>query len=295
MSQLRFLVVDDATFIRDLLKKSLRNCFPNCLVIDVNSAAKAQAALKTQKFDVILCDWEMPEMTGEEFLRWIRASEHYKDMPFIMVTSRGEKDYIVKAVQAGVSDYLGKPFNAETLQNRVTKVLKKSGIAIPGFGRGGTTQGIANASVSVLTGGASATSSSSNNSSSNSAAADAMAAFGGGKKEVPKPAPAKTAVRGQAQINFASGYIAQAIVRDISLQKLNCLIKRETTLPQILETAVVSIVENDGENVARLNAYVHSISAIENSAESSALQMIIRFVDDDPAKLDLLSRYIEKL
>jgi CheY-like chemotaxis protein len=296
MSQLRFLVVDDAAFIRDLLKKSLRNCFPGCLVIDVNSAPKAQAALKTQIFDLILCDWEMPEMTGEDFLRWIRASENYQQMPFIMVTSRGEKDYIVKAVQAGVSDYIGKPFTPETLQTRVTRTLKKAGIAIPGFNRGGTTQGIANASVSVLTGGATISPSSAPPAASaiSTAAAGAMAAFGG-KKETPKAAPAKTTARGQAQINFASGYIAQSVVRDISLQRLNCLVKREDKLPQILENVVVSIVENEGASVARLNGYVHSIVAMENSIDSSALQLIIRFVDDDPEKLDLLSRYIEKL
>lgn len=293
MSQLRFLVVDDATFIRDLLKKTLRNCFPGCMVIDVNSAPKAQAALKGQAFDVILCDWEMPEMTGEDFLRWIRGSDRYKDMPFIMVTSRGEKDFIIKAVQAGVSDYIGKPFTPETLQTRVSKVLKKAGIPIPGFSRGGSTQGIANSSVSVLTGGAAT--SNTTNASTSSSAADAMAIFGGKKEPEKTPEPAKTAVRGQAQINFASGHIAQSIVRDISLQRMNCLIKREDKLPQILENVVVSIVENDGENVARLNAYVHSISAIENSIDSSALQLIIRFVDDDPDKLDLLSRYIEKL
>jgi CheY-like chemotaxis protein len=294
MSQLRFLVVDDATFIRDLLKKSLRNCFPGCMVVDVNSAPKAQAALKTQLVDLILCDWEMPEMTGEDFLRWIRASDAYKDIPFIMVTSRGEKDFIIKAVQAGVSDYIGKPFTPETLQNRITKALKKAGIAIPGFARGGSTQGIANSSVSVLTGGSSSSTPKENQSPG--AAAEATAIFGGAKPAPVKSAPAeKKAVRGQAQINFASGHIAQSIVRDISLQKMNCLVKREDKLPQILEQAVVSIVENDGENVARLNAYVHSISAIENSIDSSALQLIIRFVDDDPDKLDLLSRYIEKL
>ena len=294
MSQLRFLVVDDATFIRDLLKKSLRNCFPGCMVVDVNSAPKAQAALKTQLVDLILCDWEMPEMTGEDFLRWIRASEAYKHIPFIMVTSRGEKDFIIKAVQAGVSDYIGKPFTPETLQNRVTKALKKAGIAIPGFGRSGSTQGIANSSVSVLTGGSSNATPKENESTG--AAAEAMSIFGGNKPTPAKPAAAeKKAVRGQAQINFASGHVAQSIVRDISLQKMNCLVKREDKLPQILEQAVVSIVENDGENVARLNAYVHSISAIENSIDSSALQLIIRFVDDDPDKLDLLSRYIEKL
>lgn len=280
MSQLRFLVIDDAAFIRDLLKKNLRNCFPGCLIVDVNSATKAQATLKTQAFDIILCDWEMPEMSGEEFLRWIRANENYKHLPFIMVTSRSEKDFIIKAIQAGVNDYIGKPFTPETLQSHITRTLKKAGIAIPNMiSRSAVTQGIANASVSVLT---------------NNATASASQLLNKAAEEKPAP-PIKKTSRGQAQINFSNGQTSQSLIRDISLQRMSCIIKRDEKLPQILDNVVVSIVENDSTNVARLNAYIHSISALENSIDSSTFQLILRFVDDDPEKLDLLSRYIERL
>jgi hypothetical protein len=63
----------------------------------------------------------------------------------------------------------------------------------------------------------------------------------------------------------------------------------------ILEPVVISIFEVEGENVARLNGYVHSIQAAENRIDAGVLKLVIRFVDDDPAKLDLLSRFIEKL
>ncbi len=275
MPALRFLVVDDASFIRDLVKKQLRDAYPGCEIVDVPSALRAQVLLKTQRFDLILCDWEMPELSGEEFLRWLRAHPEHGELPFIMVSSRGERDYVVKAVQAGVNDYLGKPFKAEQLVTKVNKVLGRGGPAgaapTRGNAGGGATQGIAGASIAVLTG--------------RPAAAEPSA----------RPAPARRATaRGQAQLNFAS-FNAQCVIKDISLQMLHGVMKREAQLPAILEPVVISIVENEGTDVARLNGYVHGLQAGENRIDSPILKVSIRFVDDDPAKLDLLSRYIEKL
>lgn len=285
MQVLKFLVVDDATFIRDMVKKQLRDAYPGCQIADAPSAMRAQVALKSQNFDLILCDWEMPEMSGEEFLRWLRAHPQHKDIPFIMVSSRGERDFIVKAVQAGVNDYLGKPFKPEMLIAKVDKVLRKAGkdLSAPTRGSGtGVTQGIAGASIAALTG-----------HSAQFAAKDAAvlpAAFA-------QPAIAakpKLVARGQAQLNFA-GFNTQCVIKDISLQLLSGIIKREDHVPAILEPVVISIFETEGDSVARLNGYVHSIQAAENRIDAAVLKLVIRFVDDDPAKLDLLSRYIEKL
>jgi DNA-binding response OmpR family regulator len=288
VSGTKFLVVDDAAFIRDLLKKNLRDLFPGCQVIDAVSARKAQTLLKTNRVDLILCDWEMPEMTGEEFLKWIRSTDEYSDIPFIMVTSRGERDFIIKAVEAGVTDYLGKPFKPESLAKKVIKALKKVGkdakANIPD-----SASGLGGASLSVLT----------------------------GSSDIPKAQPAKIThsettvdtltskpavlsksksikARGQAMLTFA-GFNCQCVINDISLQLLSGAIKRGDELPAILETVVISIVQNDGQDVARLNGYVHSIQAGENRIDAGVLKLMIRFVDDDPAKLDHLSRYIATL
>jgi CheY-like chemotaxis protein len=269
MQALRFLVVDDATFIRDMVKKQLRDAFPGAEIVDVSSAVRAQAALKTHRFDLILCDWEMPEMSGEEFLRWLRAHPDHGALPFIMVSSRGERDFVVKAVQAGVNDYLGKPFKPEMLIGKIHKVLTRAGYDPGTLGRGqapGNTQGIANASVAVLTG-----------------KAEPAAAT--------KAAPRKTAAHGQALLTF-SDWSTQCVIKDISLQVMSAVLRREERLPGFLEQVVVSIVEGDGSDVARLNGYVHAIQAGENRPDTSTLKLIVRFVDDDPAKLDLLSRYI---
>lgn len=279
MQVLKFLVVDDANFIRDMIKKQLRDAYPGCQISDAPSATKAQIILKTQKVDLILCDWEMPEMTGEEFLRWLRDQSNHKDVPFIMVSSRGERDFIVKAVQAGVSDYLGKPFKPEMLIGKIDKQLRKAGkdLSTPARVSSGLTQGIAGASISVLMG--------------QGTPAPPVA------KPVKEPtvtAKSKTVARGQAQLNFP-GFNTTCVIKDVSLQTLSGIIKREQQLPAILEPVVISIFEVEGGDVARLNGYVHSIQAAENRIDATVLKLVIRFVDDDPAKLDLLSRFIEKL
>ena len=92
MSKVSVLVVDDASFIRDLVKKCLRNYFPGIKIEDAVNGRKAQAMLSRDAFDLVLCDWEMPEMSGLELLTWCREQEHLKTLPFIMVTSRGASD-----------------------------------------------------------------------------------------------------------------------------------------------------------------------------------------------------------
>jgi CheY-like chemotaxis protein len=287
MQALRFLVVDDATFIRDMVKKQLRDAFPGSVIADTPSAVRAQVLLKTQRFDLILCDWEMPDMSGEEFLRWLRAHPEHKDLPFIMVSSRGERDFIVKAVQAGVSDYLGKPFKPEMLIAKVNKVLNRAGKEPAAAVRAsGATQGIAGASIAALTGHKPASAPAPN--------AVLPAAFAPKTAAPAAPAKPKVVARGQAQLHFAN-FNTQCVVKDVSLQLLSGIIKREQHLPAILEPVVISIFELDGDSVARLNGYVHSIQAAENRIDAGVLKVVIRFVDDDPAKLELLSRYIEKL
>src|SRR5699024_6191134 len=153
MSKVSVLVVDDASFIRDLIKKGLRSHFPGMLIEEAVDGRKAQQMLAKQNFDLVLCDWEMPQMSGLELLNWFRQQDQYKSTPFIMVTSRGDKENVVQAIQAGVSDYIGKPFTQEQLTSKVTKALRRSGrlaaLAASAPVRQLST-GVANESLSVL-------------------------------------------------------------------------------------------------------------------------------------------------
>src|SRR5690554_2553359 len=127
MAKVSALVVDDAPFIRDLVKKALRGHFPGLHIEEAVNGSKARQLLGRTAFDLILCDWEMPELSGLELLQWFRAQPGQQKTPFIMVTSRGDRDNVVQAIQAGVTDYVGKPFTNEQLISKVSKALHRSG------------------------------------------------------------------------------------------------------------------------------------------------------------------------
>lgn len=124
--KIRILLIDDAAFIRDLIKRTLRRYLPDCEIIEAQDGRRAQSLLLKQPVDLILSDWEMPTMSGEELLLWVRAQEKTAAIPFIMISSLGDKTHIMRAVEGGVTDYLGKPFTSEELTQKVHKALLKA-------------------------------------------------------------------------------------------------------------------------------------------------------------------------
>lgn len=291
MGNPRFLVVDDATFTRDLIKKTLRNVFPGCEVFDSPTVRKAQFMLKQQAVDVILSDWEMPEVTGEEFLKWIRADESLAKTPFIIVSSRGEREFVAKAIQAGVNDYLGKPFTPDDLLQKVSKQLKRIGKAPTGSRTAGTTQGIAFASVEAL--GAKPVNAPAAAPAKSETVSASVAALTGQSK--PAPQPAASNVKAQAQLRFGSGADTMCVVRNITLKGLQGFIRRDVVVPSLFEQAVISIVSPDGSDVARLNGYVDTLAAAQPGIDCEGVRIGISFVDEDPRKLEQLSLYIASL
>ena len=137
------------------MKKGLRDNFPGLHIEEAVNGRKAQQLLSRQNVDLILCDWEMPEMSGLELLTWCRAQENLKTTPFIMVTSRGDKENVVQAIQAGVSDYIGKPFSNDQLVAKIKKALSRSKLeALAAHApRREIASGMANDSLAALTGG----------------------------------------------------------------------------------------------------------------------------------------------
>lgn len=289
MSKVSVLVVDDATFIRDLVKKGLRDHFPGIQLEEAVNGRKAQQLLTRQTVDLILCDWEMPEMSGLELLTWARAQDNLKTTPFIMVTSRGDKENVVQAIQAGVSDYIGKPFSNEQLVTKVKKALSRSGKLA---------ELVASAPPKIL--------------SSGGIANDSLAALTGGKAQVIKPATAASPVpaaasrpvpaaaktpapsgRGQGQLRLPGGSM-DCVIKALSLKDAQLVVRYADLLPQVLESAVLDLEQGEGGEVARLNGYLHSVSALEPRPDSEWLQLNFRFVDKDPQKLDYLSRLIAR-
>lgn len=290
MSKVNVLIVDDASFIRDLMKKGLRSQFPGIQLEEAVNGRKAQQIIAAQSFDLILCDWEMPEMSGLELLSWFRQQAEYKTVPFIMVTSRGDKDNVVQAIQAGVSDYIGKPFTQEQLITKVTKALSRSG-RLQALQRSAPVRslstGISHDSLSVLA-------------AEKIVAPPAAAITPTARSTAPlaaaapvKQPTAPLSGQGQARLRLSNGEFA-CVIKALSLKDALLVIKRGEALPQVLDNAVLDLEQGDEAEVARLNAYVHSVSALEARPDSEWLQIMCRFVDSDPKKLDYLSRLIAR-
>ena len=116
------LVVDDFATMRRILKTILRQIgFTN--ITEADDGKTALIELKREKFGLILCDWNMPEMSGLDLLMAVRSNEGLKDIPFVMVTAETKKENIIEAVKAGVSSYIVKPFTAETIGEKLKKVF----------------------------------------------------------------------------------------------------------------------------------------------------------------------------
>ncbi|MBT4836998.1 MAG: response regulator [Methylococcales bacterium] len=126
MSKIKVLIVDDANFMRELVRKAVRTLFPGFVLRDAADGNQAKGMIQQETFDLILCDWEMPKMSGDELLGWVRNESDCKDVPFILVTSRGDKDHVVKAVQLKANNYIVKPFSNDKLTGVVSKVLTQS-------------------------------------------------------------------------------------------------------------------------------------------------------------------------
>ncbi|MBV4521827.1 response regulator [Pseudomonas sp. SWRI74] len=292
MSKVSVLVVDDASFIRDLVKKCLRNYFPGMRIEDAVNGRKAQAMLAKEAFDLVLCDWEMPEMSGLELLTWCREQESLKSMPFVMVTSRGDKENVVQAIQAGVSGYVSKPFTNEQLLTKVKQALHKVGKldALINVAATKTSPAFGNDSLSALTGGKPAVVAA-------TPAAPAAAPSRGLLNSPPVKAPVAAAAagggRGQGQLRLPNG-IQQCVIKALSLKEALLVVKRAETLPQVLDSAVLDLEQGDNAETARLNGYLHAIVAHEQKPDSEWLQLTFRFVDQDAQKLDYISRLIAR-
>jgi two-component system, chemotaxis family, chemotaxis protein CheY len=122
--EMRILVVDDFSTMRRIIKNILRQLgFTN--ILEADDGSSAWETLNKDKIDFIISDWNMPKMPGIELLRKVRSSEEFVNLPFLMVTAEAQQENIIEAVQAKVSNYIVKPFTAETLGQKIDKIFDK--------------------------------------------------------------------------------------------------------------------------------------------------------------------------
>lgn len=285
MAMLKALVVDDASFVRDLVKRTVRQRFPVIETTDAQNGRRAQSLMSRTAFDLILCDWEMPEMSGLELLQWMRQQPQYETVPFIMITSRGDKDHVIEAVKGGVSEYLGKPFSPEGLSKKIIKVMgRKLKDAMDHSGKSMASPADAfKESANLLTRKPEPVVESTAPLPPSSARSEPSAP--------PRQASARASMS-LASVRFAESTL-KSVVKDINLTEVRVIAKRDQVFPGILDQAVVDIEIAEGQ-MARLNGYVHQLQAVDKRQDTDFVSVTIRFVDEDPKKLEDLSRFVAR-
>ena len=119
---IRILVVDDYALTRAMVQSILKGVgFHN--IVNADNGATAVKRLQEQKVDLVICDWRMPNMSGVEFLRHIRSLDGYQQVPFLMLTAEVTRSAVQEAIDAGVSDYVAKPFTADLLLQKISKLM----------------------------------------------------------------------------------------------------------------------------------------------------------------------------
>ena len=120
--KMKILVVDDHESMRRIEKQILNDLgYPNVDMADDGTTALDM--LKAGNYDFVITDWNMPEMEGIDLLKSIRADDRIGKTPVLLVTAESKKERIVEAAQAGVNDYVVKPFNADTLSAKISRIF----------------------------------------------------------------------------------------------------------------------------------------------------------------------------
>ncbi|MCX8083386.1 MAG: response regulator [Calditerrivibrio sp.] len=116
------ITVDDSSTMRRIIKNTLQKLgFNN--ILEAGNGIEGLDVLAKNKIDLVITDWNMPEMDGLTFVKAIRAKPEYKELPILMVTTEAAKEDILTALRSGVNNYIVKPFTPETLQEKVFKLL----------------------------------------------------------------------------------------------------------------------------------------------------------------------------
>jgi two-component system, chemotaxis family, chemotaxis protein CheY len=123
-SEMKILIVDDFAMVRKLIKGHLKE-FGYINTVEAEDGVLALKVLKSQTIDFIISDWNMPNMSGLELLKAVRADADCCKIPFLMITAEATKENIILALKAGVSNYIVKPFPPAKLNEKITQILEK--------------------------------------------------------------------------------------------------------------------------------------------------------------------------
>jgi len=116
------LVVDDSRIMRNIVKNYFTETKIPCNFIEATNGSEALDALMKQPVNLVLLDWNMPRLSGIDFLKKVRAIDKFKKLPIIMVTSEAARYNVIEALKMGATDYIIKPINGHIFQEKMSKL-----------------------------------------------------------------------------------------------------------------------------------------------------------------------------
>ena len=125
MEDKRILFVEDSPTMRRIIENSLKKLGVK-EIMDAENGVDALEKIQKQDFDMILTDWNMPEMNGKELVEHVRKIDKYKAIPILMITTRGMQEDVVTAIKSGVNGYIVKPFTPEVLKKKMVEIFSAS-------------------------------------------------------------------------------------------------------------------------------------------------------------------------
>ncbi|HOW56644.1 MAG TPA: response regulator [Smithellaceae bacterium] len=126
-AEIKILIVDDFASVRKIIKNQLRQ-FGFLNIAEAADGIAALNIIKSGEIDLIISDWNMPNMSGLELLKAVRSDETFGKIPFLMLTVESSRKNIQEAIKGGVSNYIAKPFSPETLNEKITQIMEKQGL-----------------------------------------------------------------------------------------------------------------------------------------------------------------------
>jgi two-component system chemotaxis response regulator CheY len=117
------MVVDDSRIMRNIVKNTFNLLKIPCHYLEAPNGQEAMALLLANRVDLVLLDWNMPGLSGIDFLKKVRAMEQYRDIPIIMVTSESARLNVVEAIKSGVTAYITKPIDDKIFLDKLAKIL----------------------------------------------------------------------------------------------------------------------------------------------------------------------------